>query len=67
MSPKMNDELTTKMHSEFSISPEKELELTIRAAVQDKIELKYSIEKICNLYKITEKQIETYLNNEAKK
>lgn len=56
----MKDELTTKMHSEFTISKQTEIKLKVYCALSDIKEFKYSIEKVCKLYGITKENIELY-------
>ena len=43
------DELTEKMHSEFTISKEKELEIKVLLAKQDMKKFSYSVSQVCEL------------------
>jgi hypothetical protein len=48
------DELTEKMHSEFTISKEQERKIKVRLAREDMKDFKYSIETVCKLYDLKE-------------
>lgn len=48
------EELTTKMHSEFSISDEATTRLTALMALSDMNKFNYSIDTVCELYSLTE-------------
>ncbi len=54
------EELTTKMHSEFTISTEADVKLTAFMALNDMKELGYSYEEITSLYDITAEQIKSF-------
>lgn len=60
------DELTEKMHTEFTISEEKELEIKIKFALENMKDFSYSFERIFELYGITESQIEDYKKRNKK-
>lgn len=51
------DELTEKMHSEFTISKEKELEIKVLLAKQDMKKFSYSVSQVCELYGLSEEEI----------
>lgn len=52
-----NDELTEKMHSEFTISKEKELKIKVLLAKQDMKKFSYSVSYVCEIYGLSEEQI----------
>ena len=54
---KVKEELTTKMHSEFTISKEKEVAIKVLLAKQDMKEFKYSVAQVCELYGLSEEEI----------
>jgi hypothetical protein len=58
----MREELTAKMHSEFTISKQTEIKHKVFCALSDVKEFKYSIKEVCKLYGITEKDIDLYRN-----
>ena len=51
------DELTEKMHSEFTISKEKELEIKVLLAKQDMKKFSYSVSQVCELYGLSKEEI----------
>lgn len=64
---KVNDELTTKMHSEFTISKEQEVATKVMLAKQDMKEFKYSIAQVCKLYGLNKEDFDIkkkFLNHE---
>lgn len=62
----MKDELTTKMHSEFTISKETEIKHKVFCALSDIEKFNYSIPQLCEVHGITKSDIEFY-KNEYKK
>ena len=56
----MKEELTTQMHSEFSISEETDIRHRCFCALKDIKDFSYTLEKVCVLYNVTPKQIETH-------
>jgi hypothetical protein len=57
------DELTEKMHSEFTISKETELKIKVMIAKEDMKEFSYSVSEICELYDLTEEELGIDKNN----
>ena len=57
MYKKYYDELTEKMHSEFTISKQIELEIKVSLAKQDVKKFHNSLEQICKLYELKEEEI----------
>lgn len=51
------DELTEKMHSEFTISPEAELRIKVKLALADMKECNYTVAEVCELYGLREKDL----------
>ena len=51
------DELTEKMHSEFTISKQQEVKLKVMLAKQDMKKLKYSVAQVCELYGLSAEEI----------
>lgn len=54
------EELTTKMHSEFTISTQANLKLTAFMALTSMKEQGYSLDQITSLYDITAEQINSF-------
>ena len=50
------DELTEKMHSEFTINEYKEKALKVILAKQDIKDFKYSVAQVCELYGLSEEE-----------
>lgn len=59
--PKYKEELTTKMHSEFTVSAVVEKEHLLFSAVTCMVDLKYSIDEICEIYPVSKEEIQSYL------
>jgi hypothetical protein len=60
MSSKKNtykEELTEKMHSEFSVTKSTDIKHIVFSAIACMRDLDYSIEKVCKIYSITEQDI----------
>ncbi|PQA92744.1 hypothetical protein SAMN05421796_11072 [Chryseobacterium piscicola] len=56
----MKEELTTKMHSEFSVSVNTDIKHKCFCALKDMQMFSYSLEYVCNIYKISKYDIEKY-------
>ena len=50
-------QLTEKMHSEFSISKDKEIALKVLLAKKDMKYFKYTVAQACELYGLSEEEI----------
>jgi hypothetical protein len=48
------------MHSEFTISEEKEIAINIELAMQDMKDFNYTISEVCKLYNVKPEQIELH-------
>ncbi|MDD2986408.1 hypothetical protein [Flavobacterium sp.] len=55
---KDRDELTALMHSEFRISAEREKAIKVKLALLDMKDFNYSVEKVCELYGLKERDFD---------
>lgn len=56
----MKEELTTKMHSEFKVSSQIDIEHKCLCALSDMKNFSYSIEDVAKIYKISSEEINAY-------
>ena len=54
------DELTEKMHEEFTISPEAELRIKVELALDDMKEYGFTLEDVMKTYGLTEEEMKQY-------
>lgn len=58
----MKEELTTKMHAEFSVSDKTELNHKCFCAISDMNLFSYSLEKAASIYGITTQELQKYID-----